>query len=298
MGAAQPLGAEDPRAQAVRHRHAHVAQEVRARASEHGLDGAAIDALLERGRTHAGVGEDGAGAEREVGDRLGGPGGLTEKANTFAARDVLREYAAAAAQGARLDEVRARGARFADRGDVDTVAGGLTSEALVAAERRLIAAAVGRAGEVSAVVGAAVLERALAGADRPLTDEQAGAVRAVATSGNGVDVIEALAGTGKTFILHSLVGNTFSPCAGGPGRTLTPMNRSVRITTSDGAVWAMDVHIETVEDPDSHAFVELVSHQIDEGSALKAAPQDGGPERWVVFNRDHVTRVEQALAAV
>jgi hypothetical protein len=60
----------------------------------------------------------------------------------------------------------------------------------------------------------------------------------------------------------------------------------------------MDVHIETVEDPDSHAFVELVSHQIDEGSALKAAPQDGGPERWVVFNRDHVTRVEQALSAV
>lgn len=74
------------------------------------------------------------------------------------------------------------------------------------------------------------------------------------------------------------------------------MNRSVRITTSDGAVWEMDVDIETVEDPDSHAFVELVSHQIDEGSALKVAPQDGGPERWVVFNRDHVTRVEQAPA--
>jgi AAA domain len=215
VGAAQPLGAEDPRAQAVRRRHAHVAQEVRARASEHGLDGAAIDALLERGRTHAGV-------EREVGDRLAGPGGLTEKANTFAARDVLREYAAAAAQGARVDEVRARGARFADRGDVDTVAGGLISKDLVAVERRLIAAAVGRAGEVSAVVGAAVLERALAGADRPLTDEQAGAVRAVATSVNGVDVIEALAGTGKTFFLHSLAGNTLSPCAAGPGRTLTP----------------------------------------------------------------------------
>lgn len=166
----------------------------------------------------------------------------------------------------------------------------------MAAERRLIAAAVGRAGEASAVVGAAVLERALAGAHRPLTDEQAGAVRAVATSGNGVDVIEALAGTGKTFILHSLVGNTFSPCAAGPGRTLTPMNRSVRITTSDGAVWTTDIDIETVEDPDSHAFVERVSHQIDEGSALKVAPQDGGPERWVVFNRDHVTRVEQAPA--
>ena len=77
-------------------------EEVRARASEHGLDAAAIDALLEHGRAHAVIGDDGAGAERAVGDVLAGPDGLTEKANTFAARDVLREYAAAAAQGARV----------------------------------------------------------------------------------------------------------------------------------------------------------------------------------------------------
>ena len=128
-------------------------EEVRARASEHGLDAAAIDALLEHGRSRPVADEETASAERAVGDVLAGPEGLTEKANTFAGRDVLREYAAAAAQGARVRDVRARGARFAERGDVlDTVAGGLTSQDLVAAERRLIAAAVGRAGEHAAIV--------------------------------------------------------------------------------------------------------------------------------------------------
>jgi hypothetical protein len=108
-----------------------------------------------------------------VGDELAGPEGLTERANTFAERDVLREYAAAAAQGARVREVRGQGARFAARGDVlDTVGGGLTSEDLVACERRLIAAAVGRAGEGSAVVSGVDLVRALAATDRPLSDEQ------------------------------------------------------------------------------------------------------------------------------
>ena len=36
-------------------------------------------------------------------------------------------------------------------------------------------------------------------AERPLTVEQAAVVRAVAASGRGVEVIEALAGTGKTY---------------------------------------------------------------------------------------------------
>jgi superfamily I DNA and RNA helicase len=44
-----------------------------------------------------------------------------------------------------------------------------------------------------------VIERAITSSDRTLTADQAAAVRAVAGSGNGVDVIEALAGTGKTY---------------------------------------------------------------------------------------------------
>ena len=49
-----------------------------------------------------------------------------------------------------------------------------------------------------------MVERALAAVGRPLTGEQADAVRGVSRSGNGVDVIEALAGTGKTFIAGAL----------------------------------------------------------------------------------------------
>jgi hypothetical protein len=56
-------------------------------------------------------------------------------------------------------------------------------------------------GEGAAVVDQAVLERAV---DRPLSEEQAEALRGVTTSGNGVDVVEALAGTGKTFTAGAL----------------------------------------------------------------------------------------------
>ena len=182
---------------------------------------------------------------------LAGPEGLTEKANTFAARDVLREYAAAAAQGARVRDVRARGARFAERGDVlDTVAGGLTSQDLVAAERRLIAAAVGRAGEGTAVVDGAGLRRALAGAERPLTDEQAEAVRAVATSGNGVDVIEALAGTGKTFTAGTL--RHVYEDAGYRVIGVAPTGRAVRELAEEAGVaaWTLDRALLDLEQGD------------------------------------------------
>src|SRR4051794_2308245 len=181
-------------------------EEVRARAGEHGLDHHVIAELVDDGHRRLADGQPVARVdERAVGDQLAGEHGLTEKANTFAERDVLREYAAAAEQGARVADVRAQGERFAARGDVlETVSGGLTTQDLVAAERRLIAAATGRAGEGVAVIPGDVLERALAGVDRPLSDEQAEALRSVATSGNGVDVVEALAGTGKTFTAGAL----------------------------------------------------------------------------------------------
>jgi conjugative relaxase-like TrwC/TraI family protein len=182
-------------------------EEVRARASEHGLDQGAIEQLTATGQTRLAAGElgDVTVDERAVGDRLAGGEGLTEKTNTFLARDVLREYAAAAGQGARVADVRAQGERFTQRGDVlDTISGEHTTHDLVAAERRLVAAAIGRANEGAAIVAPGVLERALAAVDRPLSDEQAETVRGVTMSGNGVDVVEALAGTGKTFTAGAL----------------------------------------------------------------------------------------------
>ena len=82
---------------------------------------------------------------------------------------------------------------------IATRGGEMTTAELVAVERRLIAAAVGRAGEGTGIVDPSLAERAIAAADRPLTAEQAAAVRAVTGSGHGVSVIQALAGTGKTY---------------------------------------------------------------------------------------------------
>ena len=69
---------------------------------------------------------------------------------------MLQEFAAAAGQGASVEEIRAQAERFLGRADVlATAAGEFTTADLVECERRLIDAAVGRAGE-----GVGVLERA------------------------------------------------------------------------------------------------------------------------------------------
>ena len=56
--------------------------------------------------------------EGELAEVLAGPTGLTERANTFDQGAVLREFAAAAPQGSRVDTVRAQVGRFIGRDDV------------------------------------------------------------------------------------------------------------------------------------------------------------------------------------
>ncbi|MDP8910423.1 MAG: hypothetical protein M3N47_15195, partial [Chloroflexota bacterium] len=76
--------------------------------------------------------------------------------------------------------MRARATAFSERGDVlRTVENRMTTADLVSCERRLIASAISRVGEGTAVVDECSLSRALGAADRPLTDEQAAAVRGV-----------------------------------------------------------------------------------------------------------------------
>src|ERR1019366_5272167 len=102
--------------------------------------------------------------------------------------------------GPRARGRRGGGGRAGSRDDVlATSRGRLTSAELVSREAALIDTATGRIGEGAAQLAAGVIERAITNSDRALTGDQAAAVRAVAGSGNGVDVIEALAGTGKTY---------------------------------------------------------------------------------------------------
>jgi hypothetical protein len=82
-----------------------------------------------------------------------GEQGPTEKGNTSGARDVLRSTPAPPSRARARPTCAPGGARLAGRGDVlHTVTGGLTTQDLDAAERRLIAAAISRAGEGAAVV--------------------------------------------------------------------------------------------------------------------------------------------------
>ncbi|WP_249012224.1 MobF family relaxase [Conexibacter sp. DBS9H8] len=175
-------------------------EEVQARAAEHGLDREAVGRLLSQGRDRAGLGGVDAESDGGLEDRLAGEHGLTERANTFDDRAVLQQFAGAAEQGARVPAVRSLAQGFSLRADVlPTVHGEMTTSDLVASEERLIRAAIGRAKTGTATLDAARVDETVSRADRQLTADQRDVVISVATSGNGVDVVEALAGTGKTY---------------------------------------------------------------------------------------------------
>jgi conjugative relaxase-like TrwC/TraI family protein len=129
-------------------------EEIRARASEHGLDRRGMSRLVEAGRRRVQRGRIDRGEPgrvREVDDALAGAGGLTEKDNTFDERAVLRAHAQAAGQGATIELLRARAAQFAGRGDVlATQRGEMTTAGLVGIERGLIRRRRGAPGRGSA----------------------------------------------------------------------------------------------------------------------------------------------------
>ena len=182
-------------------------EEVRARAGELRLGSREVARLVQDGRERLAGGrvERECVAEEVLGDHLVSAEGLTERANTFDDRVVLQEFAASAGAGAHVAEVRAQAERFADKEEViPTVHGEMTTSELVECERRLIEGALGRAGEGSGLVGPKLAERVIATGKRSVTAEQAAAVRAAVSSGNGVTVIEALAGTGKTYTAGAL----------------------------------------------------------------------------------------------
>jgi conjugative relaxase-like TrwC/TraI family protein len=182
-------------------------EEVTARAAELGVGARELGALLRaasraRGRRAPEPRLD----ERALGDVLVGPYGLTERANSFDERVVLQHFAALASSGEPVQEIRRRAARFIRREDVlATVDGGFTTRNLVERERELIAAALSRADENAVVLDHEGVARGLAQTQRPLSGEQRSVIGAVLSGGRGVEVIEALAGTGKTHVA-SVIG--------------------------------------------------------------------------------------------
>ena len=172
--------------------------EVRARAAEHGLGQAELDRLADlpsRSLPEA-IGE------LDLAERLFSAGGLTATANTFAELDVVIAVAAAHGQGAPANEVVELARRLLERSEVvaipDRSDRRYTTRELLGAERAIVTAAVNGQGQGVAVVGEVDVLMALSGAERLLSTEQERVVVGVAGSGNRIDTVEALAGTGKT----------------------------------------------------------------------------------------------------
>ena len=187
--------------------------EVRARAAEVGLDREAVAAIFREGEqariawAQEGLVEPAREIEgREISDELAGPGGLTATTNAFAEHEALAQLAGRQRNGLRVADARDELRQFLGRRDVQELPGDEVFEArwtaadLVAAEQRVISAAVGRMGEGAAKLSRATVERRLGRSLRTLNEQQHLAVVGVACSGNGLDVIEASAGTGKTYL--------------------------------------------------------------------------------------------------
>jgi conjugative relaxase-like TrwC/TraI family protein len=171
---------------------------VRARAAEHGLGIGELTAL-ERGPAFAPEVPD----PRRVSGELAGAAGLTERQNTFARREAVMAWAAAHGQGARAEVVERAAAGFLARPDVqrapDPNEPRFTTRDLLTHEEAIVRGAQARRGEGTGRLDDSLVDAVLTGAGFAPTAEQAAVIRGLTSSGHGVESVEALAGTGKTF---------------------------------------------------------------------------------------------------
>ena len=206
---------------------------VRARAAEHGL-GAREFAALVLGPARAPEIPD----RGRVSAELAGAGGLTERQNTFAKREAVMAWAAAHGQGAPAEAVERDAAQFLARTDVvvapDPGGRRFTTSDLLAHERAIVDGAQARRGEGAGVLDRALVEAVLASAPFAPTAEQARVIGGLTSSGHGVETVEALAGTGKTFTAGLLA----EAYAAGGFRVLgaAPTARAVRELTAQAGI--------------------------------------------------------------
>lgn len=176
-------------------------EEWRARAAEHGLDEWALQDVVERPSWRE------PDSEEVVAQRLESADGLTRDRSTFTRREAVQGFAEAAAEGARIEAIERAADAFLSRGEVLAVgerAGErrYTTRGLLRIERELLDSAEQRRDHGVGRAQLHHIDNALA--ERPsLSDEQRELVDALAWGGDGVQVVRAPAGTGKTFALDA-----------------------------------------------------------------------------------------------
>jgi conjugative relaxase-like TrwC/TraI family protein len=200
--------------------------EWRARAERLGLDARALAGVLYQGTPMRVPRPTFPDAELLFAS-LASPSGLTERSASFGRREVLQAICAAMPHGSDIRDIVAladaflasrhavplgsrSGLRTSDvirRGDGVVVATHVdelrwTTPEMLATERRLIDAAEGRRHDTAGIAEHSHVTTALA-ARRSLSHEQVHMVRAVTGSGAGVEVVEGVAGSGKTRALDA-----------------------------------------------------------------------------------------------
>lgn len=182
-------------------------QEARARAAEHGLGSRELVRLAASAPRAAAVSP--VGVVRSSVSRLSGPEGLTEQHNTFARRHAVAEIAGEFEQGAAVGQLEASTNGYLDDPSIVTLGvvdreSRFTTADLLACERAIVDGAQRRVGDRYGLLHPRLPDLVLADVGDALSVEQAQAVRVLATDGQGVSVLQALAGTGKTRVLGAL----------------------------------------------------------------------------------------------
>jgi conjugative relaxase-like TrwC/TraI family protein len=181
----------------------------RARAAEHGFGQRELAGAL--GRVLAVSASDHTERLRAQATRMLGPEGLTRQSSTFTRREVIQALAEVHPEGAPAGHLERLADRFIaerclaleDPEDASRRDPLYTVPDMLRAEVRLLDAATGRDPRGSVVAGTQALEAAIAA--RPsLGVDQEHAVRHLASGEERVRVLEARAGTGKTFTLAAL----------------------------------------------------------------------------------------------
>ena len=192
----------------------------RLKAANVGFDAVRLRELLGRHHREPPTADERHGIEQD----LAGPAGLTERASTFDRPAVLRSWCNRLTNGAAVTDIEDMADRFLNghaivpladpsTAPMHAVDGRVLSSVstgrrwstadLVALEARLLAGAVDRLDEACAVVDNNEDLAASLRAHPTLSNEQARVVAHLCGSGNGVDVVTAPAGAGKTFAIDA-----------------------------------------------------------------------------------------------
>lgn len=237
---------------------------IQARAAEQGLGRTELAALRDRHHVTAPKPLD----LVMLTDRLSGPEGLTGAHNSFAGRHALAEIAGAFVQGADLAELEGTTTAYLDDRTVVSLDGErgseprYTTEGLLDREREIIEGAHQRSCGRTGVLPRTVVDQVLADQAPALTEDQAAAVRAIASDGHGIDAVTALAGTGKTTMIGALAAAYQR--AGWTVIGAAPTARAARQLRTDAGLDATTMHSLTSRLDRSGGFTSQTMLVLDE----------------------------------